>query len=57
MSATDKILTRYVGEIEEHQKFIDGLVEAAEADNRDLKPRRWSWSTRKPDRIGECQRG
>ena len=30
MSATDQMLARYVGEIEEQQQFIDGIVEAAE---------------------------
>ena len=56
MSATDKILTRYVGEIEEHQKFIDGLVEQAEAENRDLGPQEMELATRKRDRIAEVNK-
>ena len=38
MSQTDQMLARYVGEIEDRQQFIDGLVEAAQNEKRDLKP-------------------
>jgi hypothetical protein len=34
--STDQMLARYVGEIEERQQLIDGLVEAAQNEERDL---------------------
>src|SRR5262252_8495889 len=49
---TDQMLARYVGEIEERQAFIDGLVEAAETDKRDLTEQELELVTRARDRIG-----
>jgi HK97 family phage major capsid protein len=54
MRATDQMLARYVGEIEERQKFIDGMVEDAEKDQRDLTPQEMELVTRARDRIGVC---
>jgi len=51
---TDQMLARYVGEIEERQQFIDGMVEAAQEDGRDLNEQELELVTRARDRIGEC---
>ena len=48
------MLARYVGEIEDRQQFIDGLVEGAQNDKRDLKPEEMELITRARDRIGFC---
>jgi HK97 family phage major capsid protein len=50
------MLARYVGEIEDRQRFIDGLVEAAQSADppRDLKPEEMELVTRARERIGEC---
>ena len=49
--STDQMLARYVGEIEERQTFIDGLVEAAENEKRDLNEQEMELVTRARDRI------
>jgi hypothetical protein len=49
--STDQMLARYVGEIEERQTFIDGLVEAAENEKRDLNDQEMELVTRARDRI------
>src|SRR5262245_13836124 len=51
MRATDQMLTRYAGEIDERQRFLDGLVEAAERDGRDLSEQEMELVTRARDRI------
>jgi HK97 family phage major capsid protein len=51
MGHTDALLSRYAGEIEERQKFIDGLVESAEKETRDLDPKELELITRARDRI------
>jgi HK97 family phage major capsid protein len=48
---TDALITRYAGEIEERQAFIDGLVESAEKDGRDLDPKEMELITRARDRM------
>jgi HK97 family phage major capsid protein len=53
MSSTDKMLTRLAGEIEEKQTFIDGIVQAAENDHRDLTSQEMEMVTRSRDRLGE----
>jgi hypothetical protein len=50
-SSTDQMLARYMGEIEERQTFIDGLVEAAENEKRDLNEQEMELVTRARDRI------
>jgi HK97 family phage major capsid protein len=50
---TDQMLARISGEIEEKQKFIDGIVEAAEKDARDLTDQEMEMVTRSRDRQGE----
>jgi len=54
MRQTDRMLARYMGEIEERQNFIDGIVEAAESDQRDLSPQEMELVTRARERIGVC---
>ena len=54
MGQTDQMLARYVGEIEEKQQLIDGLVEAAQNEKRDLEPKEMELVTRARDRIGVC---
>ena len=54
MGATDQILARYVGEIEDRQTFIDGMVEAAQNETRDLTEQELELVTRARDRIAEC---
>jgi len=51
MSATDALLARYAGEIEERQTFMDGIVEAAEKDKRDLTAQELEMLGRTRDRI------
>ena len=51
MSATDALLARYAGEIEERQTFMDGIVEAAEHDKRDLTAQELEMLGRTRDRI------
>lgn len=51
MSNTDALLSRYAGEIEERQAFINTLVEAAQAETRDLNPQEMELITRARDRI------
>lgn len=52
MRATDQMLTRLAGEIAEKQTFIDGVVEAAENDGRDLTSQEMELVTRARDRQG-----
>jgi HK97 family phage major capsid protein len=52
MRATDQMLARYAAEIEERQAFIDGLVEAAEKDGRDLNSNEMELVTRARERLG-----
>jgi HK97 family phage major capsid protein len=52
---TDQILARYSTEIEERQTFIDGLVEDAEKETRDLSPQELELITRARDRIQDCE--
>jgi HK97 family phage major capsid protein len=56
MSATDSLLARYSAEIEERQKFIDGVVEAAEKDERDLTSQELEMIGRTRDRIDEVNK-
>ena len=56
MSATDSLLARFSAEIEERQTFIDGLVEAAEKDGRDLTAQELEMLGRTRDRIGEVNK-
>src|SRR5262245_2101615 len=53
MSATDSLLTRHAAELAERQKFIDGLVETAEKEHRDLKPEEMELMERARTRVGE----
>lgn len=53
MGAGDALLARYQAEIEERSKFIDGIVEAAENDSRDLTEQEMTMLARTRDRIGE----
>ena len=52
MRATDQMLSRYAAEIEERQTFIDGLVEQAEKDGRDLNSQEMELVTRARERVG-----
>jgi HK97 family phage major capsid protein len=51
VGATDQMLARLSGELEERQTFIDGLVEAAQKDGRDINPQEMELITRARDRI------
>jgi HK97 family phage major capsid protein len=51
MRQTDQMLTRYTSEIEDRQNFIDGIVEAAEKDQRDLSEQEMELVTRARDRL------
>jgi hypothetical protein len=51
--ATDALLTRYVAEIEERQQFIDGLVEVAHSEGKDLSEEQLELVTRARDRIAK----
>jgi HK97 family phage major capsid protein len=53
MGAGDALLARYQAEIEERSKFIDGVVEGAEKDERDLTEQEMTLLARTRDRIGE----
>jgi len=53
MNNTDQLATRYAAEIEEKQAFIDGIVEAAEKDGRDLSAQEMELVTRSRDRMSE----
>ena len=53
MRNTDQLLTRLVAEIEEKQQFIDGIVEDAEKDGRDLSSQEMELVTRSRDRMSE----
>ena len=55
MRTTDQMLARLVAEIEEKQTFIDGLVEDAEKDGRDLNEQEMELATRARKRVGELQ--
>lgn len=55
MRPTDQILARYVAEVESKQTFIDGVVEAAENENRDLTAQEMELVTRTRERMGEIQ--
>jgi HK97 family phage major capsid protein len=51
--ATDALIARLAGESEERSLFIDGLVEAAETERRDLSEQEMSLLTRTRERLGE----
>jgi len=51
--ATDQMLSRISAEIAEKQTFIDGVVEAAEKDGRDLTSQEMEMVTRARDRQGD----
>ena len=53
MRATDQMLARVAAEIEEKQTFIDGLVEEAEKEGRDLNQQEMELVTRSRTRLGE----
>ena len=53
MSATDSILARYAGEIEERQTFLNGIVEKAEEEKRDLTTQEMELIERTRDRVSE----
>lgn len=53
MGATDALLARLQGEIEERSTFLDNLVEGAESDRRDLTEQEMTLLARTRDRIGE----
>lgn len=55
MRPTDQILARYVAEVEDRQKFIDGVVEDAEQNGRDLTGQEMELVTRARTRMGEIQ--
>ena len=52
MRPTDQMLARHAAEIEDRQTFIDGLVEAAEKDSRDLTEQEMELVTRARERVG-----
>lgn len=53
MTATDALLARYQAESEERSTFIDGVVEDAEKEGRDLTPQEMELLTRTRERIHE----
>ena len=53
MGATDALLARHQAEIEERSKFMDGLVESAETDKRDLTEQEMTLQARTRYRIAE----
>src|SRR5437762_971707 len=55
MRTTDQMLSRLVAEIEEKQTFIDGVVEDAEKEGRDLNSQEMELATRARTRVGELQ--
>jgi HK97 family phage major capsid protein len=56
MGATDALLARLQGEIEERSTFMDNLVEGAEKDGRDLTEQEMSLLARTRDRIGDINK-
>lgn len=56
MGAGDALLARYQGEIEERSTFIDGVVESAEKDGRDLTEQEMSLLARTRERIDELNK-
>jgi len=55
MRTTDQMLSRLAAEIEEKQTFIDGIVEDAEKEGRDLNSQEMEMATRARTRVGELQ--
>jgi HK97 family phage major capsid protein len=53
MRASDQMLARIGSEIEDRSTFLDGLVEKAEKEGRDLSEQEMELVTRAKDRIGE----
>ena len=51
MSATDAMLSRFQAELEERRTFMDGLVEGAESQGRDLTAEEMDLYTRARDRM------
>jgi HK97 family phage major capsid protein len=51
VAAQDSILARYQTEIEEHHQIINGLLEGAEKETRDLDAKEMELITRRRDRI------
>src|SRR5215471_414146 len=56
MSATDLMLQRFAADVDEKQKFIDSLVEAAQREGRDLKPNELEIAKRARDEIAELHK-
>jgi HK97 family phage major capsid protein len=56
MRATDQLLARVAGEIEDRQTFIDGLVEDAEKQGRDLTEQEMELVTRARGRLDELNK-
>jgi len=52
MSSTDALVARFSGEVEERTKFMDGIVEAAQTEGRDLTDQEMELLTRTRERIG-----
>jgi len=50
---TDTLLARFASELDERQQFIDGLVEQATAEHRDLNPSEMELVTRANARVAE----
>src|SRR5262245_19089470 len=53
MRGSDQMLARLTAEVEERQTFVDGLVEQAEKDERDLSEQEMQLLTRARERLGE----
>lgn len=53
MRSTDQMMARTVAEIEEKRAFIDGIVETAEKETRDLNAQEMEMVTRARTRMGE----
>lgn len=53
MRPTDQMLARIAAEIEERQSFVDGLVEDAEKNGRDLNEQEMELVTRARERVGK----
>jgi HK97 family phage major capsid protein len=56
MTATDALLARYSGEIEERQNFINGVLESAEKETRDLTSQELELLTKTRDRISDLNK-
>jgi HK97 family phage major capsid protein len=56
LRSTDQMLARYVGEIEERQQFIDGLVQAAQEKGEDLDSDKLELIEHARDRINDLNR-